>query len=105
MPKDDELSLYQYSSLSSLTGRYLKRQRRNNCLSGKALAKLMNLSQQQISRYERGMTQFNLDTLFQFFYVLNIPTQEKLFYFELVTTWHEEKHAQKQIHVHNNFMY
>lgn len=83
--------LNQHSSLSTLIGEYLKRQRHNNHLSGAELAKLMGLSQQQISRYERGMTHFNLDTLFRFFRVLNIPAQDVLFFFELVTTWDDEK--------------
>lgn len=86
-----ERYINQYSSLSRLIGDYLKQQRYNNNLSGGELAKLMNLSQQQISRYERGMTQFNLDTLFRFFYVLNVPLRDTLFFFELITAWYEEK--------------
>ncbi|QZY66601.1 helix-turn-helix domain-containing protein (plasmid) [Providencia rettgeri] len=92
MPSGYERYINQYSSLSKLIGDYLKRQRHNNDLSGKELAKLMNLSQQQISRYERGMTQFNLETLFRFFYVLNVPVHDALFFFELITAWYEEKH-------------
>ncbi|WP_272577779.1 helix-turn-helix domain-containing protein [Providencia sp. PROV271] len=91
MPSSYEQYMNQYSSLSIFIGEYLKQQRHNNELSGKELAKLMNLSQQQISRYERGVTQVNLETLFRFFYVLNVPIHDVLFFFELITAWHKDK--------------
>ncbi|MCW2257897.1 transcriptional regulator with XRE-family HTH domain [Providencia alcalifaciens] len=45
-------------------GKEIFRLRRKRGLTGKLLAEKLNVSQQQISRYERGVSNINVDTLF-----------------------------------------
>ncbi|EFE55234.1 DNA-binding helix-turn-helix protein [Providencia rettgeri DSM 1131] len=84
--------------VSTVTGQFLKEQRLMMGLSGEALAKKMQLSQQQISRYERGMTHINLTTLLRYFSVLNMDVREIQYFFELIVSWNEEV---KEIHQRN----
>ncbi|HCT3783220.1 helix-turn-helix domain-containing protein [Proteus mirabilis] len=44
-------------------GSFLKKARKNQSLTGHQLGKLMQISQQQISRYERGESGINIETL------------------------------------------
>lgn len=44
-------------------GGYLRTARINKSLSGKELATLMNISQQQVSRYERGKNSLTIEKL------------------------------------------
>lgn len=44
-------------------GRFLKEARKNKSLTGHQLGSLLLISQQQISRYERGETGINIETL------------------------------------------
>ncbi|WP_255426000.1 helix-turn-helix domain-containing protein [Providencia sp. JUb39] len=55
---------------------YLLRKRRS--LSGKDLANLLNISQQQVSRYERGICNITIDMLVQVLNVLKMPIQDFL---------------------------
>lgn len=77
--------------ITELTGYFLREQRRYSNLTGKDLAKKMKLSQQQISRYERGITAVNLPTLINFFSVLNLEEREMLQFFELLVHQYQEK--------------
>ncbi|EMS1063693.1 helix-turn-helix transcriptional regulator [Providencia stuartii] len=45
-------------------GKEIFRLRKKRGLTGKQLAEKLNVSQQQISRYERGVCNINVDTLF-----------------------------------------
>lgn len=56
--------------LTTLAGSLL-RQARKEKITGKELAKLMGISQQQISRYENGITPLTLDLLYRFLSVLD----------------------------------
>ena len=62
----DDLTL----SLSLYIGSLLRKTRVENGLAGRELAELVNVSQQQISRYERGTTSvdMNADEVMDFFY-------------------------------------
>lgn len=51
------------NSLRIENGLFLKRSRISKSLTGFELAKKLNISQQQISRYERGQTSINIETL------------------------------------------
>ncbi|MDW7590918.1 MULTISPECIES: helix-turn-helix domain-containing protein [Providencia] len=53
---------------------YLLRKRR--LLTGKKLAELLNISQQQISRYERGVCNITIDMLILVLTVLDMPIDE-----------------------------
>ncbi|EMI5489848.1 helix-turn-helix transcriptional regulator [Providencia stuartii] len=44
-------------------GSFLKKARKNQSLTGHQLGRLMQVSQQQISRYERGESGINIETL------------------------------------------
>lgn len=77
--------------ISEMTGHFLREQRRYSNLTGKELAKKMKLSQQQISRYERGVTAVNLPTLIHFFSVLNLEEREMLSFFELLVSQYQEE--------------
>nr|ELR5042322.1 helix-turn-helix transcriptional regulator [Providencia stuartii]ELR5084508.1 helix-turn-helix transcriptional regulator [Providencia stuartii] len=54
--------------LSQAVGRQIYLTRRSRGLTGKELADKLNVSQQQISRYERGVCRINIDMLI---YLLN----------------------------------
>lgn len=46
-------------------GNLIKKLRRNKGISGAELAEKLNVSQQQISRYERGITKLNIEKLIE----------------------------------------
>lgn len=76
--KDDNLSL------SGYIGGLLRAIRYEYGLSGEQLAKSINISQQQVSRYERGESKFQLDMLFRFFSALSMNENEKQDFFYLI---------------------
>lgn len=51
-------------------------------MTGKQLAKLLNISQQQVSRYEIGITSITLDQLEQFLKILNKDWSDVIQYIE-----------------------
>ncbi len=51
-------------------------------MTGKQLAKLMNISQQQVSRYEIGVTSITLDQLEEFLKILNKEWSDVIKYIE-----------------------
>ena len=51
------------NKISSYAGSFLRKARKEKNMTGKELARLMNVSQQQISRYETGKTNLTLDQL------------------------------------------
>lgn len=51
------------NKISSYAGSFLRSARKEKNMTGKELAGLMNVSQQQISRYETGKTNLTLDQL------------------------------------------
>ncbi|QNH64642.1 helix-turn-helix transcriptional regulator [Proteus vulgaris] len=50
--------------LRKIIGKYIKEARINKSLSGEQLGMLLNVSQQQISRYENAETSINIETLY-----------------------------------------
>lgn len=52
-------------------GFFLKSSRRSKSLSGSELGRMLNLSQQQISRYERGVHPINIEMLHCFLIALD----------------------------------
>ncbi|EOZ5676956.1 helix-turn-helix domain-containing protein [Morganella morganii] len=72
-------------SLSSYIGGLLRIIRYESGLSGEQLAKSINISQQQVSRYERGETGFQIDMLFRFLSALRMNESEKqCFFYQIV---------------------
>lgn len=59
--------------LSISCGKVIKKTRKENGMTGSELARKMNISQQQMSRYERGINKISIDMLFKIAMILNIP--------------------------------
>ena len=59
------------NSLSIRVGLFLKLARKDKGMTGKELAKLIHVSQQQVSRYERGETSLTLDKVGRILISLN----------------------------------
>ncbi|KPD03774.1 helix-turn-helix domain-containing protein [Moellerella wisconsensis] len=57
--------------ISSRVGTFLRIARKEKKMTGKQLAVLMNISQQQISRYEIGITSITLEQLEKFLIILD----------------------------------
>lgn len=63
-------------NLNSAIGDFFKSMRKQQGLSGKELAILLKLSQQQISRYETGKTEFTINKIIQFLDVFGLSFLE-----------------------------
>ncbi|HHR5807807.1 TPA: helix-turn-helix domain-containing protein [Providencia alcalifaciens] len=57
--------------ISGQVGAFLRKSRKEKNMTGKQLAKLIGISQQQISRYEIGITSITLEQLDHFLIVLD----------------------------------
>lgn len=77
--------------LSSRVGCFLRKARKDKNLTGKDIAKLINVSQQQVSRYETGMTSLTLDQLDQYLLVLDKKWIELFKYMEFESTKNKSK--------------
>ncbi|HHN8460786.1 TPA: helix-turn-helix domain-containing protein [Morganella morganii] len=75
-------------SLSGYIGALLRESRYKNGLSGHELASRINISQQQVSRYERGDTCFQIDMLFRFFSALRMTESEIQYFFYRIVNRH-----------------
>ncbi|HGJ5882623.1 MULTISPECIES: helix-turn-helix domain-containing protein [Arsenophonus] len=63
-------------------GKMIKFKRKEKGLSGELLAEKIGVSQQQLSRYERGVNDIKVNTLYSITQVLNIPIDS--FFAELI---------------------
>ncbi|KJY04481.1 helix-turn-helix domain-containing protein [Morganella morganii] len=61
--------------ISLFIGQQISRKRKSLGLSGMALAELLGLSQQQISRYEQGITNIRASTLLQIAFLFNVDVK------------------------------
>jgi len=57
-------------------GLFLRKKRIEQGLTGKNLGELLNISQQQISRYERGINSFTIVILIKYCTALDIPLEK-----------------------------
>lgn len=64
--------------ISLFIGQQISRKRKSLGLSGMALAELLGLSQQQISRYEQGITNIRASTLLQIAFLFNVDVKSFL---------------------------
>ncbi|ELX8378472.1 helix-turn-helix domain-containing protein [Providencia vermicola] len=55
---------------TQIIGREIQRLRKENTISGTKLANKLGISQQQYSRYERGINTISVDTLLHILYIL-----------------------------------
>lgn len=82
------------NSPSCYIGLILKQQRKQLGLSGCEVAKLLHISQQQVSRYERGLTSFNVNVLLRFFSVLNMNERDITNVFDELITCYMKRNVQ-----------
>lgn len=75
--------------LSNNIGQMLKSYRRRTGLTGTELAKRINVSQQQISRYENGVNNITFDKLIILFNALNMNRYDIDIFFEKVKSFVE----------------
>ncbi|MGJ3355450.1 helix-turn-helix domain-containing protein [Providencia sp. Je.9.19] len=68
------------NKISYYAGRFLRKARKDKNMTGQQLAKLMHVSQQQISRYENGKTPLTIDTLSQILKLLDKTWPELIFF-------------------------
>lgn len=69
-------------------GLFIRELRVNNFLTGAQLGKLINVSQQQISRYENGVTSISIETLSNILQVLGSEWNE--FYYKVLAHTHHD---------------
>lgn len=84
-------------NISINIGKMIKFKRKEKGLSGELLAKKIGVSQQQLSRYERGVNDIKVNTLYSITQALNIPID--LFFAELIEN--ESKIKQKDAQFDN----
>ena len=77
--------------ISSVIGQALKNKRRQLGLSGIELSKILSISQQQISRYERGVNCFNLDMLMRYFAALQMTPNDVNNLFSVLGSYYHHK--------------
>lgn len=66
------------SVYSKAIGREIYYLRKQACMTGRQMAAQLNVSQQQVSRYENGVCSITVDTLIRMLVVLNVPLDEFL---------------------------
>lgn len=67
--------------ISMLFGRALRTIRLEKGFSGSQVAEMLNISQQQLSRYERGKSKITIDMLFKISVIYGITIEELYRYF------------------------
>lgn len=65
-------------TVSVLIGKRIQCIRKEKGITGDELARMLNISQQQVSRYERGINQITVDCLFKISEILNVELSELL---------------------------
>ncbi|MEQ4672424.1 helix-turn-helix domain-containing protein [Providencia manganoxydans] len=76
----DGINQYKYltskQQISLVIGRQIYLTRKARCMTGKQLGERLNVSQQQISRYERGVCHIDVYTLIHLLYILDMPVDQ-----------------------------
>ncbi len=67
-------------NINKLAGKYIKKNRLKKGLTGVQLGKLLYISQQQISRYERGKNNISLSLIILFNNKIGLETEDFLAY-------------------------
>ncbi len=68
----------QNNLFSFYCGIVIQKLRKERGISGAKLAKQLNISQQQMSRYERGVNKLSIDTLFNILTILDVSFEKLL---------------------------
>lgn len=77
--------------LSSYCGLIIKRKRKEIGLTGFELARKLSISQQQLSRYERGVNKITIDNLFKISFELNVSFEQFINYIILEINENDKK--------------
>ncbi|MEQ5091658.1 helix-turn-helix transcriptional regulator [Providencia rettgeri] len=77
-----------YDSFRTDIGSFIRKSRKEKFLSGSQLGILLNVSQQQVSRYEKGVVNIGIDKLNEILIVLDKDWSD--FFFEVIA-----KHSKK----------
>ncbi|EPP3373572.1 helix-turn-helix domain-containing protein [Proteus mirabilis] len=83
MKKDDNNSVSMSDFFNKKTGFFIKYKRKELGLTGQDLAIILNVSQQQISRYENGTTNITVTLLNKILMILDSSWSEFLTFNEL----------------------
>ncbi len=83
MKKDDNNSVSMSDFFNKKTGLFIKYKRKELGLTGQDLAIILNVSQQQISRYENGTTNITVTLLNKILMILDASWSEFLTFNEL----------------------
>ncbi|MEX5951237.1 helix-turn-helix domain-containing protein [Providencia vermicola] len=70
------MAIREREDVYTLLGHHLRQARMKRGLSGNELADIINLSQQQVSRYERGVNKLSLDKLIEIVVFLDIDIKD-----------------------------
>jgi transcriptional regulator with XRE-family HTH domain len=82
------------NDINKLIGFFLKDIRKSNNLTGEEIAKKLDISQQQWSRYERGVNKLSLDKLLVILLILDVSPHEVLDYlFDYIATEVKKENA------------
>lgn len=66
----------QSQNINKIIGQFIRESRSAKSLTGKEFGQLINVSQQQVSRYENGVTSLSIDALNTILTVLEIDWSE-----------------------------
>lgn len=89
----EELMMPEYYPVSRIIGNKITYYRKMNGLSLYDIAKMIHVSEQQQSRYERGINRINLDRLSQYAEIFNV---------DLLDFFNLSEHETKNIKIHFN---
>ncbi|WP_272522319.1 helix-turn-helix domain-containing protein [Providencia sp. PROV202] len=81
-------------------GSFIREARLNCSLTGEELGRMLHISQQQISRYERGITSINIETLDAILNKLGKDWSE--FFFKVIANYSDEI---AEIKLQDNFLF
>ncbi|HHR6131130.1 TPA: helix-turn-helix domain-containing protein [Providencia alcalifaciens] len=81
-------------------GLFIREARLNCSLTGEELGRMLHISQQQISRYERGITSINIETLDTILKELGKDWSE--FFFKVIANYSDEI---AEIKLQDNFLF
>lgn len=76
-------------SLLKEVGFFLKRRRKSQGLTGSEVAEKLNISQQQISRYERGLSVLSPDVMLRYCAALGMTEREISELFSIISTYYQ----------------
>lgn len=78
--EENKINRQSDNQVSAYCGAVIKQIRKEFGMTGSELANKLNISQQQMSRYERGSNKISVDMLFNLSIALNVPFERVIKY-------------------------